>query len=424
MTFRTAEQPSGAPGAPAPRPGALGHLRVLDLSRVLAGPWASQVLADLGADVVKVERPGAGDDTRRWGPPWLRDAAGASTGEAAYFLSANRGKRSLTLDLARPEGQALARRLAARADVLLENFRVGDLDRYGLGYADLSALNPRLVYCSITGFGQTGPYRHRAGYDFLLQGMGGLMSITGAPDGAPGGGPMKVGVAVTDVLTGMYAATAVLAALAHRERSGLGQHVDLSLLDVQVAMLANQAQAYLTTGEPPGRLGNSHPSIVPYQVFAAADGHLVLAVGNDGQFARLCEVLGQPGWAADPRFATNAARVGHRAALLALLEPALERRPAATWIAMLEAAGVPCGPINDLRQVFEDPQVVHRGLRQEVDHPSGGRAALVASPIRLSGTPLPPPSAPPTLGQHTAEVLAELGLDDAEVAALRAAAIV
>ncbi len=427
MTFRTAEHPSGAPdapGGPAARPGALGHLRVLDLSRVLAGPWASQVLADLGADVVKVERPGAGDDTRRWGPPWLRDAGGASTGEAAYFLSANRGKRSLTLDLARPEGQALARRLAARADVLLENFRVGDLDRYGLGYADLSALNPRLVYCSITGFGQTGPYRHRAGYDFLLQGMGGLMSITGAPDGAPGGGPMKVGVAVTDVLTGMYAATAVLAALAHRERSGLGQHVDLSLFDVQVAMLANQAQAFLTTGEPPGRLGNSHPSIVPYQVFAAADGHLVLAVGNDGQFARLCEVLGRPGWAADPRFTTNAARVGHRSALLALLEPALASRPAAAWIALLEAAGVPCGPINDLRQVFEDPQVVHRGMRQEVDHPSSGRAALVASPIRLSGTPLPPPSAPPTLGQHTAEVLAELGLDDAEVAALRAAAIV
>jgi crotonobetainyl-CoA:carnitine CoA-transferase CaiB-like acyl-CoA transferase len=421
MIFRTAKSATEPGDA---RPGALGHLRVLDLSRVLAGPWASQVLADLGADVVKVERPGVGDDTRRWGPPWLRDGRGEETGESSYFLSANRGKRSVTIDLARPEGQALVRRLAARADVLLENFRVGGLEQYGLGYADLSALNPRLVYCSITGFGQTGPCRHRAGYDFLLQAMGGLMSITGAPDGAPGGGPMKVGVAVTDVLTGMYAATAVLAALAHRERSGRGQHVDLSLLDVQVAMLANQAQAYLTTGEPPGRLGNAHPSIVPYQAFAAADGHLVLAVGNDGQFVRLCEVLGRPALATDPRFATNAARVEHRAALLGFLEPALASRPAAAWIAALEAAGVPCGPINDLRQVFEDPQVRHRGMRQEVDHPVAGPVALVASPIRLSGTPVAPPAAPPTLGQHTDEVLAELGLGEAEVAALRAAAVI
>jgi crotonobetainyl-CoA:carnitine CoA-transferase CaiB-like acyl-CoA transferase len=421
MPFRTAKQ--GSEPA-AGRPGALGHLRVLDLSRVLAGPWASQVLADLGADVIKVERPGAGDDTRGWGPPWLRDAAGEETGESAYFLSANRGKRSVTIDLARPEGQALVRRLALRADVLLENFRVGGLEQYGLGSADLAALNPRLVTCSITGFGQTGPSRHRAGYDFLLQAMGGLMSITGAPDGAPGGGPMKVGVAVTDVLTGMYAATAVLAALAHRERTGRGQHVDLSLLDVQVAMLANQAQAFLTTGEVPARLGNAHPSIVPYQAFAAADGHLVLAVGNDGQFARLCGVLGRPALAADPRFATNAARVEHRAALLAILEPALAARPAAAWIQALEAAGVPCGPINDLRQVFDDPQVHHRGMRQEADHPLAGRTALVASPIRLSGTPVKPPTAPPTLGQHTGEVLAELGLSGAEVAALRAAGVV
>jgi crotonobetainyl-CoA:carnitine CoA-transferase CaiB-like acyl-CoA transferase len=421
MIFRTAKS---APAPTGGRPGALGHLRVLDLSRVLAGPWASQVLADLGADVVKVERPGAGDDTRRWGPPWLRDERGAETGESSYFLSANRGKRSVTIDLAHPEGQALVQRLAARADVLLENFRVGGLERYGLGYAELSALNPRLVYCSITGFGQTGPYRHRAGYDFLLQGMGGLMSITGAPDGAPGGGPMKVGVAVTDVMTGMYAATAVLAALAHRERSGLGQHVDLSLLDVQVAMLANQAQAYLSTGEAPVRLGNAHPSIVPYQSFAAADGHLVLAVGNDGQFARLSEVLGRPALADDPRFATNAARVEHRTALLAILEPALAARSAAHWISALEAAGVPCGPINDLRQVFEDPQVRHRGMRLEVDHPVAGRAALVASPIRLSATPVEPPAAPPALGQHTDEVLAELGLGEAEVASLRAAAVI
>jgi crotonobetainyl-CoA:carnitine CoA-transferase CaiB-like acyl-CoA transferase len=421
MTFRSAESPSEPAVA---RPGALGHLRVLDLSRVLAGPWASQVLADLGADVIKVERPGAGDDTRRWGPPWLRDQDGAETGESAYFLSANRGKRSVTIDLAHPEGQALVRLLAERADVLLENYRVGGLAQYGLGYADLAALNPRLVYCSITGFGQTGPYRHRAGYDFLLQGMGGLMSITGAPDETAGGGPMKVGVAVTDVLTGMYAATAALAALAHRERSGRGQHVDLSLLDVQVAMLANQAQAYLTTGAPPGRLGNAHPSIVPYQAFAAADGHLVLAVGNDGQFARLCQVLDRPGLADEPRFATNAARVEHRTELLALLTPALANRTVASWISALQAADVPCGPINDLRQVFEDPQVVHRGLRQEVDHPLAGRAALVASPIRLSATPLPVPTAPPTLGEHTDEVLAELGLAAAEVAALRAAAVI
>jgi crotonobetainyl-CoA:carnitine CoA-transferase CaiB-like acyl-CoA transferase len=421
MTFRYAKQ-AGAPTTA--RPGALGHLRVLDLSRVLAGPWASQVLADLGADVVKVERPGEGDDTRRWGPPWLRDEAGAETAEAAYFASTNRGKRSVTIDLSRPEGQALVRRLAVRADVLLENFRVDGLEQYGLGYAALSALNPGLVYCSITGFGQTGPYRRRAGYDFLLQGMGGLMSITGAPGGAPGGGPMKVGVALTDVLTGMYAATAVLAALAHRDRTGLGQQVDLSLLDVQVAALANQAQAYLATGVPPGRLGNAHPSIVPYQAFAAADAPFIVAVGNDGQFGRLCEVLGLPALAADPRFATNAARVAHRAALLALLEPVLAARPATAWIEALESAGVPCGPINDLRQVFEDPQVRHRGMRQEVVHPVAGRTAVVASPIRLSGTPVAPPSPPPTLGQHTGEVLAELGLEAAEVAALRAAGVV
>jgi crotonobetainyl-CoA:carnitine CoA-transferase CaiB-like acyl-CoA transferase len=350
------------------RSDALSHLRVLDLSRVLAGPWASQVLADLGAEVIKVERPGAGDDTRAWGPPWLRDARGAETRESAYFASTNRGKKSITLDLARPEGQAIVRRLAERADILLENYKMGALARHGLGYDDLARLNPRLVYCSITGFGQSGPYQDRPGYDFLIQAMGGLMSVTGEPDGVPGGGPMKVGVAVADILTGMYATTAVLAALAHRERSGRGQHIDLALLDVQVAMLANQAEAYLATGRAPKRLGNAHPSIVPYQAFETKNGRLVLAVGNDGQFARLCEVVGRPELARDPRFATNASRVEHRGELVRELAPLLAARATGAWLDALDAAGVPCGPINDLAQVFDDPQVRHRGLRIEVPH--------------------------------------------------------
>jgi len=408
-----------APPNPAPGAGPLAHLRVLDLSRVLAGPWASQVLADLGADVIKVERPGGGDDTRGWGPPWLRDARGEDTGESSYFLSCNRGKRSATIDLSRPEGQSLVRRLAGRSDVLLENFRVGTMARWGLGHEDLARANPRLVYCSITGFGQTGPQRGRAGYDLLLQAMGGLMSITGAPDGAPGGEPMKVGVAVTDVMTGMYAVAAVLAALAHRERTGRGQYVDLSLLDVQVAMLANQAQAYLCTGAPPQRLGNAHPSIVPYQAFRTADGHVVLAVGNDAQFAAFCEVAGRPELSSDARFSTNAARVRNRVGLVAALEPILASRRSADWLGALEAAGVPCGPINDLGSVFAEEQVRHRGMRVEVEHPLAGRTALVASPLRLSETPVVPPSAPPTLGQHTAQVLGELGLGDDEVEALR-----
>ncbi|HSN91534.1 MAG TPA: CaiB/BaiF CoA-transferase family protein [Anaeromyxobacteraceae bacterium] len=404
--------------------GALSHLRVLDLSRVLAGPWATQVLADLGAEVIKVERPGTGDESRAWGPPFLRDARGEETGESAYFLSANRGKKSIAVDLSRPEGQAIVRRLAQRADVLVENFKVGALDRLGLGFAALSAANPRLVYCSISGFGQTGPYRDRAGYDFLVQGMGGLMSVTGEPDGAPGGGPMKVGVAVADVLTGMYAATAVLAALAWRDRTGRGQRVDLSLLDVQVATLANQAQSALVTGRPPARMGNAHPSIVPYQAFAAMDGHLVLAVGNDAQFARFCEVAGLPELARDPRFATNAARVRNREDLVARLAPVLSARPAGDWIRALEAAGVPCGPINDLAQVFDDPQVRARGMRVEVPHPLAGAVPLVASPLRLSDTP-PRHGTPPLLGQHTREVLIEaLGMDPAEVEALRERGVV
>jgi crotonobetainyl-CoA:carnitine CoA-transferase CaiB-like acyl-CoA transferase len=403
------------------RSGPLAHVRVLDLSRVLAGPWASQVLADLGAEVVKVERPGAGDDTRGWGPPFLPDAAGRPTSESAYFASANRGKRSVTIDLAHPEGQELVRRLARQSDILLENYKVGGLERYGLSYAALREVNPRLVYCSITGFGQTGPYRHRAGYDFLLQGMGGLMSITGEA----GGPPMKVGVAIVDVLTGMYAATAVLAALAHRERTGEGQHVDLALLDVQVAMLANQAQSYLATGVAPGRLGNAHPSIVPYQAFATADGHIVVAVGNDGQFARLCEVAGRPDLAADPRFVQNAGRVAHRAALVPELEAVMRGRPSATWIAQLEEAGVPCGPINDLAQVFADPQVAHRRMRREVEHPLAGRTAITATPIQLSATPPGEPTAPPLLGEHTREVLSGLlGLPDQEIERLRRAGVV
>jgi crotonobetainyl-CoA:carnitine CoA-transferase CaiB-like acyl-CoA transferase len=397
--------------------GALSHIRVLDLSRVLAGPWATQTLADLGAEVIKVERPGVGDDTRGWGPPWLRE----DTGESAYFVSANRGKKSITIDLARTEGQELVRKLAAQSDVLIENFKVGALERYGLGYEPLAALNPRLVYCSITGFGQTGPYRDRAGYDFLIQAMGGLMSITGEPEGEP----MKVGVAITDILTGMYAATGILAALARRERSGRGQHVDLALLDVQVAMLANQAESFLLTGHPPRRLGNAHPSIVPYRAFATADGHIVIAVGNDGQFARLCEVARMPELARDPRFATNAARVRNRVALEEILARAVATRPSRQWIEALEAATVPCGPINDLARVFADPQVIDRGMQVSARHPVAGAVPMVRSPIRLSETPPRADVAPPMLGQHTSEVLEEvLGLSQAEVAALRSAGVI
>jgi crotonobetainyl-CoA:carnitine CoA-transferase CaiB-like acyl-CoA transferase len=397
------------------RSGALAHVRVLDLSRVLAGPWASQLLADLGAEVVKIERPGVGDETRGWGPPWLTTPDGAETRESAYFACANRGKKSVTVDLARPEGQAIVRRLAEQSDVLLENFKVGSLSRIRLGWEDLSALNPRLVYCSITGFGQSGPYKDRPGYDFVVQGMGGLMSVTGEPDGEP----MKAGVAMTDILTGMYVATAVLAALAHRERSGEGQRVDLALLDVQVATLANLAESYLVTGRAPDRHGNAHASIVPYQAFATRDGYVVVAVGNDGQFARLCEVAGRPELAADPRFATNAARVENRTALVPVLQTILAERATRDWVASLEKAGVPCGPINDLAQVFGDPHVQSRGLRVEVPHPLAGRVPVVASPMRLSRTPVRH-GTPPLLGEHTREVLQDLlGMREEEIEALR-----
>ncbi|MCB1956471.1 MAG: CoA transferase [Rhodocyclaceae bacterium] len=399
--------------------GALTGIRVLDLSRILAGPWASQILGDLGAEVVKVERPGAGDDTRHWGPPWLADADGHDTDTAAYFLCANRNKRSVTIDLTRPEGQALVRDLARRSDVLIENYKLGGLARYGLDYAALKPENPGLVYCSITGFGQDGPYAARAGYDFLIQGLGGLMSITGQPDGAPGGGPMKAGVALTDILTGLYAANAIQAALHHRARSGAGQYIDMALLDVQVACLANQAMNYLVGGVPPARLGNAHPNIVPYQDFPTADGYMILAVGNDSQFARLCTEAGAPELAADLRYATNRARVEHRATLIPALNRLTVQRTTAAWIAALEAVGVPCGPINDLAGVFADPQVAARGLQRTQLRPDGCAVPQVASPMRLSRSPVALDRAPPALGEGNGEVLSTwLGLDEAEIARL------
>jgi len=387
--------------------GALTGLKVLDLSRVLAGPWAGQLLGDLGADVVKVERPGAGDDTRAWGPPWVKDAEGTDSRQAAYFQCANRNKRSIAVDMATPEGQALLRELATQADVVLENFKVGGLQPYGLDYASLKALNPRLIYCSITGFGQTGPYAPRAGYDFLIQGLGGLMSLTGKPDGEDGAGPQKVGVALVDIMTGLYATIAVLAALNHRHATGDGQHIDLALLDVQVAALANQAASFLTTGQSPRRMGNAHPTIVPYQDFPTADGDMILAIGNDGQFARFSEAAGHPEWARDERFATNPARVAHRGVLIPLLRQATVMKTTAEWIAQLESLAVPCGPINRLADAFADPQVIARGLQISLPHPAFGSVPGVANPIRLSASPVSYRQAPPTLGEHQAQVLAD-----------------
>ncbi len=403
---------------------ALAHVRVLDLSRVLAGPWCSQNLADLGADVIKIERPGAGDDTRAWGPPYAPDAEGKPTSEAAYYLSANRGKRSVTVDIASSEGQALLRELVVHCDVVLENFKVGHLARYGLDYASLKAIKPDLVYCSITGFGQDGPYAHRAGYDFLVQGMGGLMSITGERDGLPGGGPQKAGVALTDIMTGMYATVAVLAALTHRDRSGEGQYIDMSLLDTQVAMLANVGSNYLNSGRRPQRWGNAHANIVPYQTFACSDGHIIVATGNDGQYRKFVEAGGYPELAQDERFATNPLRVKHRDELVPLLDAMVAQKTRAEWIALLEAAGVPCGPINNLDEVFADPQVRARGMAIELDHPLAGSVKLVRNPMKLSGTPATSDAAPPVLGQHTDEVLAGLlGKRSEEIAALRAQGI-
>jgi crotonobetainyl-CoA:carnitine CoA-transferase CaiB-like acyl-CoA transferase len=421
--------PAATAAAPSPTPGALAGVRVLDLSRVLAGPWCTQTLADLGADVIKVERPRTGthpggDDTRGWGPPFLKDRDGHDTAEAAYYLGTNRNKRSITVDLAHPEGQALVRRLAVGCDVVVENFKVGDMARYGLDAAALRALNPRLVYCSITGFGQTGPYRDRAGYDYAIQGLGGLMSVTGERDDRPGGGPQKVGVAVADLFTGMYATVAILAALRHRDATGQGQAIDMALLDSQVAMLANLGANYLVTRVPPRRAGNAHQNIVPYQVFEVADGHLILAVGNDGQFAKFCAVAGRPELAADARFAQNADRVRHRETLVPMLAAVMRTRTRADWLAALEAAKVPCGPINDLAEVFADPQVRARGMTTTLPHPLAGEVELVASPIRLDATPVQMRRAPPLLGEHTDEVLAAFGVDAAARAALRAAGVI
>jgi formyl-CoA transferase len=398
------DQPPAAPAAPAP----LSHLRVLDLTRVLAGPWSTQLLADLGATVIKIERPGSGDDTRAWGPPYLKDADGCDTTEAAYYLAANRGKRSVTLDIASAEGQHIARQLAAQCDVVVENYKVGQLAKYGLDYATLSAADPRLVYCSITGFGEDGPYKDRAGYDFIIQGMGGFMSITGERDALPGGGPQKAGVAVSDLMTGMYATVAILAALTERDRSGRGRHIDMALFDTMVAMLANMNMNYLTTGRAPGRAGNAHQNIVPYQVFAASDGHVIVAVGNDAQYAKFCAAAGRPDLAADPRFAKNADRVRNREVLVPLLEEIVRARPMSFWAGELEAAGVPCGPINSIAQALADPQIAARGLQITRPHPSAGTVPLVARPIVLDGQRAAAPLPPPLLGEHTRDVLGTL----------------
>ena len=404
--------------------GPLHGCRVLDLSRVLAGPWCSQNLADLGAEVIKVERPGAGDDTRSWGPPFARDAAGEPTRESAYFLSTNRGKQSITLDISTEEGRAIAHELAAKSDILLENYKVGGLAKYGLDYASLAPACPRLIYCSITGFGQTGPYRERAGYDFLIQGMGGLMSITGEPDEVPGGGPLKAGIAVTDIMTGQYATIAVLAALQARHATGRGQYIDLALFDVQVAYLSNQAMHYLVSGEVPPRIGNGHPSIVPYQTFRASDGSIIVATGNDGQYQRLCDVLGLPALALDPRFLRNADRVRNRLELAALLGSAIGGKTMDHWITALEAAGVPCGPINTMDRVFADPQAQARELTFSLPHPTAGEVPVVASPLRFSDTPVQHVR-PPLLSEHTDAVLTGLlGRSPEQVAALRKAGIV
>jgi crotonobetainyl-CoA:carnitine CoA-transferase CaiB-like acyl-CoA transferase len=406
-------------------PGPLAHLTILDLSRVLAGPWCTQLLADLGATVIKVEKPGSGDDTRAWGPPYLRDAQGRDTSEAAYYLGCNRGKLSVAIDFTKPDGRDLVLALARQADVLVENYKVGGLAKYALDYPNVARVNPRLVYASITGFGQDGPYADRAGYDFIIQGMSGFMSVTGERDDQPGGGPQKAGIAITDIMTGMYATVAIQAALAARDRTGAGQHIDLALLDSAVAMMAVMNMNFLTTGTPPRRAGNAHQNIVPYQVFACADGHLILAVGNDGQFGKFCALAGVPEIATDPRFARNVDRVRNRAVLVPQLEQVIAGRAPRDWLAGLEAAGVPCGPINKLDAVFDDPQVRARGMRIDLPHPLAGTVPQLAPPMKFSATPAVPERAPPLLGEHTEHLLRErLGLDAAAIEALAAAGVI
>jgi crotonobetainyl-CoA:carnitine CoA-transferase CaiB-like acyl-CoA transferase len=406
--------------------GPLSHVRVLDLSRVLAGPWAGQNLADLGAEVIKVERPKIGDDSRAFGPPWVKDRQGRETKDSAYFTSANRGKKSITVNVAAPRGQALIRALARECDVLIENYKHGDLARYGLGYDDLKSVNPRLIYCSITGFGQTGPYRERPGYDFMIQGMGGMMSVTGEPDADPGGrtaggGPQRAGVPIADIITGMYASIAICAALASRAQTGAGQHLDLALLDSQIALLAYQNTNYFSTGKPPKRIGNLHPNIVPYQPFRSSDGEVIVACGNDNLFRKFCDAAGCPELAQDARFATNGKRVENRVEMTRLIQEIFRKKSTAEWLALLDSAGVPNGPINDIAQVFEEPQVKARGVKIELEHAAAGKLPLVASPMRFSATPLEYRLAPPLLGEHTDEVLRKLlGTSNAEIAQLRA----
>ncbi|EJN09988.1 CaiB/BaiF CoA-transferase family protein [Herbaspirillum sp. YR522] len=404
--------------------GPLSHIKVLDLSRILAGPWSGQVLADLGADVIKVERPGVGDDTRSWGPPFLKDRDGNETREAGYYLACNRGKRSITVDLNSSDGQRIIRELAAQSDILLENYKVGTLAKFGLAYDDLKKINPGLIYCSVTGFGQTGPKADNAAYDFMIQAMGGLMSVTGERDDLPGGGPQKVGVPIVDLMTGMYTSVAVLAALARRSQSGLGDYIDIGMLDVMVGSIANQGMNYLISGKTPRRAGNKHPNIQPQDVFACADGYIVLVVGNDGQFAKFCQVIGHPEWTSDERFASNGNRVRHQAELLPMITEVLKTRGMQQWANLLDAAGVPCSPINTIPQVFEDEQVKHRGMLLDIAHPSAGSVPQIRSPMRFAQAALSFDKAPPLLGQHTDEVLAELGFDAQQISAWNSAGVI
>jgi len=404
---------------------ALSHLRVLDMSRILAGPWASQILADMGAEVIKIERPGQGDDTRSWGPPYAKDQHGQDTSEAAYYLSANRGKKSIAIDITQEAGQKIIRQLARQSDVVLENFKVGGLKKYGLDYETLNKINPQLIYCSITGFGQTGSYANRPGYDFVIQGMGGLMSITGQRDDMPGGGPQRVGVALADVTTGLYASIAILAALANRYETGEGQYIDLALLDVQAAVLANQAMNYFTTGKSPGRLGNEHPNIVPYQSLATADGHIILAVGNDFQFKRFCELINEPELAHDSRFISNKERVRNRAILIPVIEKIMKQRNSEEWLQKLDEENIPCGPINTIDEVFANEQIRHRGMQLEMNHPVAEKISMVANPIKFSKTPNKYDRPPPLLGEHTNEILTELlELDKDKIDTLKNAGVI